>query len=216
MIFGNPGVYIDGVFGGFALQIDKVCNSGFYSLNLCLNNQIYPRYLVIDKKEYISVGLHLNDEIFCQEDEYFFLLNDNELMVELIKSRFPRIYEIEVLIRDKLIDFELLEKDESLIYDLIPNDDYDYKLNFYWDLGCVEYKNIYPFIINFKGRSKVVVISSIKSDLIEEDRFFNIDGSLKKKLTFFGGEYWNISIAELPTDELRSIVKSAFDYIMES
>lgn len=216
MIFGNPGIYLDGEYGGFAIQVDQICNSEFYSVNLCVDGKIFPECLAINSKEYICAGLDCESKLFYQESEYLFNLPNFDLMVELIKIHYPYVYEFESLILNNKIDLYRLEKtkDESFIYDLIPElDDKERDDLFYWDIDSTEYKYNHVFVVNYNGMSKIAVISILKGSRSDGERFFDYAGKLKPNIGFFDNESWEISTSKIKTEELRHIVKLSYDYI---
>lgn len=217
MIFGNPGIYDEfGDFSSFAIQIDNIANTKYFSINLCLNMNIYPKHLTVNSVEDIAVSLDYKDLIFNQESDELFNLSDKELMIELIKRTFPTMYEIECLIGDKSIDYLRLINDYYL-YDMLNLDNVNFEQDFYWDIDNIEYKNVYPFIINSKGLSKIIIIYINESESIasELSRFFTDSLELKKTLDFFDESYWKFDISVLPTEELISIVSKAHSYLLE-
>lgn len=215
MIFGNPGIYDkNGNISNFAILVEHINNDGFFSVNLCIDMSIYPRKLAYHSGEYISIGLR-NEEILINENEFLFKLDENDLLAELVRMKFNDLYQVECLIRDDLIDYSKL-LDEDYIYDLI---DYDYETNdeCYWEIDNIEYGNVFPFIINFSGYSKVVIIMINEGSMTDGlmSRFFNSMGGVNENKAFFDKAYWSINTAILRTDDLRIIMKSAYDYIIE-
>ena len=50
MIIGNPGIYdSEGCFSNFAIQIDRILNTDYFSINLCIDMGIFPSHLPYNK-----------------------------------------------------------------------------------------------------------------------------------------------------------------------
>lgn len=216
MIFGNPGIYDkNGSISKFAILVENIENSDCFSVNLCLDMNIYPKHLAYNSREYISIGLQ-DDEILKNESEFLFKLKDDELLIELVKMKFNDLYQIECLIRDGKIDYQQC-LDMDYIFDLI---DYNYETDnrFYWDIDNIEYRNVFPFIINFSGFSKVAIVTINESNNLDEitSRFFADNMRVKEGMSFFDKSFWSIDTIIIKTHQLNEIMKSAYDYIMKS
>ncbi|MCW9732231.1 hypothetical protein L5B97_01810 [Avibacterium sp. 20-15] len=218
MIFGNPGVYDEnGDINFFALSIEKILNLDFFSINLILDMNIYPSHLAYNLRGYALDILDADNPIFHQENPYLFNLSEDELLVELIKNQSWYLYSIEALIRDNELDEFFTTKSLDILYNKMES--FEYKRNensCFWDMGIMEYRNIYPFIVNYNGYSKVIIISeNINPKYPNEsdyERFFDDNMNLKE-ISFFDRNYWGIEVKTIKTSELLKIVLDAHNYI---
>lgn len=218
MIFGNPGIYDEnGNISFFALSIERMLNLDFFSINLILDMNIYPSHLAYNLKGYALDILDVDDPIFHQENSYLFNLSEDELLVELIKNQSWYLYSIEALIRDNELDDFFTTKDLNILYNKMEN--FEYKRSEYsylWDMEIMEYRNIYPFVINYKDYSKVVIIrENVNPKYPNEsdyERFFDNNMNLKK-ISFFDRDYWDIEVIKIERKKLLAIISEAHNYI---
>lgn len=161
--------------------------------------------------------LDVDDPIFHQENSYLFNLSEDELLVELIKNQSWYLYSIEALIRDNELDDFFTTKDLDILYNKMEN--FEYKRNEYsclWDMEIMEYRNIYPFIINYKGYSKIIIIrENVNPKYPNEsdyERFFDNNMNLKK-ISFFDRDYWDIEVIKIERKKLLAIISEAHNYI---
>ncbi|AFU19464.1 hypothetical protein [Actinobacillus suis] len=223
MIFGNPGVYDEeGNFSNFAIQVDKLVGE-FSSLNLILDMKLYPSYLAYNMNSCLLGGVDWNNDIFNREDEFLYNLPDRELMIELIKQSFLSLFGIEKAIEKGIIDYELIKNDESILFDYIDDIVSNERLletrNNLWDIDDFEYfgKGVYPFIVNFNGFTKIVLVNKTMNidELGELSRFFNKDMTLKKNLQFFDEGYWHVDVSILKTSEFKKIILGVNKFLSE-
>ena len=107
MIIGNPGIYDSkGNFNNFAIQIDNIVDTDYFSVNLCIDMNIYPPQLASNKASYLIDYFNPELEIFSNIHDDLFYLDDRDLMINLMAKGFVfnknRSYDLDY-IEDRLL-----------------------------------------------------------------------------------------------------------------
>ena len=83
---------------------------------------------------------------------------------------------------------------------------------------------VYPFIINNKDETKLVIIhihrnpknlDDYPDDLKEYERFFNADKSPKQP-KYFDEHYWSVKVIKMKTAEMLAVLDEAYAYLFGS
>ena len=89
MIIGNPGIYDSkGNFNSFAIQIDKILDTDNFSVNLCIDMNIYPAQLAYNKASYLIDYFNPKLEIFNGSIHFLGRSYASEIYLKRIKSPF--------------------------------------------------------------------------------------------------------------------------------
>lgn len=223
MIFGNPGITCDGTYSNFAIVIEHL-TADFYSLNLCIDIQMIPPHLAYNMKSMFVTPLTDRD-IFESQSPALFHLSDKELMIALAKQYFSE-WKVEERIRlglqPTLYTPNKIEEYEESLYD-DSYFDFENFVDHLWDIEPHEYgdKGWYPFIINHKDETKLVIIhihrnpknlDDYPDDLKEYERFFNADKSPKQP-EYFDEHYWSVKVIKMKTAEMLSVIDEAYEYL---
>ena len=226
MIFGNPGITCDGTYSNFAIVIEHL-TADFYSLNLCIDIQMIPPHLAYNMKSMFAAPLTDRD-IFEIQSPALFHLSDKELMIALAKQYFSE-WKVEERIRlglqPMLYTPAKIEEYEESLYD-DSYFDFENFVDYLWDIEPHEYgdKGWYPFIINHKDETKLVILhinhnpknlDDYPEDLKEYERFFNADKSPKQP-KYFDEHYWSVKVIKMKTAEMLSVVDEAYDYLFST
>lgn len=223
MIFGNPGVYKNGTYSNFAIVIEHL-TADFYSLNLCIDIQMIPPHLAYNMKSMFMAPL-TNRDIFEIQSPELFHLSDKELMIALAKqycSEWKVEERIRLGLQPTLYTPDKIEEYEESLYDE-GYFDFENFVDYLWDIEPHEYgdKGWYPFIINHKDETKLLIIhinrnpknlDDYPDDLKEYERFFNADKSPKQP-KYFDGHYWSVKAIKMKTSEMLSIIDEAYEYL---
>lgn len=205
MIFGNPGIYLnDGSYSNFSILVEHL-TSDFYSVNFCVDNQIFPNHLAYNKKSIIFYEL-LNEDYFITQSPNIFKLDDRDLMISLIKESFSTKYRREEIIRDGLAPKSLTEQEWDRYYNLFEESmNYPENRDKLWEIDCVEYTNMgfYVFVVNNDGRTKVVLIDY--SNIDDNELFFDRNKK-PKQIGFFDNNIWKVKVIEISTEVIVSIL----------
>lgn len=223
MIFGNPGITCDGTYSNFAIVIEHL-TADFYSLNLCIDMQMIPSHLAYNMKSMFAAPLTDRD-IFEIQSPVLFHLSDRELMTALAKQ-YCSEWKVEERIRLGLqptlyTPAKIEEYEESLYDDSYFN--FENYVDHLWDIEPHEYgdKGWYPFIINYKDETKLVIIhihrkpknlDDYPEDLKAYERFFNADKS-PKQTKYFDEHYWSVKVIKMKTAEMLSVIDEAYEYL---
>lgn len=214
MIIGNPGMYNSkGSFNSFAIQIDNILDTDCFSVNLCIDMNIYPPQLASNKASYLIDYFHPELEIFSNINDELFHLDDRDLMINLMAKGFGYIYAIEQLIKDNKIDYQEFVDNEDVFFEKLNLVKQSGEVNPYlWEIDYMEYvnKGFYPFIINSSsGLSKVIVIfnknRNYNLDYIE-DRLSLSNIRSSKSVDFFDEQFWDVKVSCVKSDELSLII----------
>ena len=214
MIIGNPGIYDrKGNFNNFAIQIDKILDTDNFSVNLCIDMNIYPTQLAYNKASYLIDYFNPKLEIFSNINDELFYLDDRDLMINLMAKGFGYIYAIEELIKDNKIDYQEFIGNENVFFEKLNLVKQSGDVNPYlWEIDYMEYvnKGVYPFVINSSsGLSKVIVVfnknRSYDLDYIE-DRLLLSNIRASKSVGFFDEQFWGVKVSCIKTDELSLII----------
>lgn len=227
MIFGNPGInYEDGTYSSFAIIIEHL-TADFYSFNLCVDMQMMPPHLAYNKKGMFLAPL-TDRAIFERQSPEWFHLNDKELMIALAKQYFSE-WKVEEHIRlglqPTLYTADKIKEYEERLYDDSHFDSENFVDNL-WDIEPHEYgdKGWYPFIINHKDETKLVIIhlnrhaknlTDYPEDLTAYERFFNADKSPKQP-KYFDENYWSVKVIKMKTMDILSVLDETYAYLFGS
>lgn len=214
MIIGNPGIYDSkGNFNNFAIQIDNIVDTDYFSVNLCIDMNIYPPQLASNKASYLIDYFNLELEIFSNINDDLFYLDDRDLMINLMAKGFGYTYAIEELIKENKIDYQEFIDNEDIFFEKLNLVKQSGEVNPYlWEIDYMEYvnKGFYPFVINSSsGLSKVIVVfnknRSYDLDYIE-DRLLLSNIRASKSVGFFDEQFWGVKVSCIKTDELSLII----------
>ena len=214
MIIGNPGIYDSkGNFNSFAIQIDNIVDTDYFSVNLCIDMNIYPPQLASNKASYLIDYFNPELEIFSNINDDLFYLDDRDLMINLMAKGFGYIYAIEELIKDHKINYQEFIDNEDVFFEKLNVTKQNGEVNPYlWEIDYMEYvnKGVYPFVINSSsGLSKVIVVfnknRSYDLDYIE-DRLLLSNIRASKSVGFFDEQFWGVKVSCIKTDELSLII----------
>lgn len=214
MIIGNPGIYDSkGNFNNFAIQIDNIVDTDYFSVNLCIDMNIYPPQLASNKASYLIDYFNPELEIFSNIHDDLFYLDDRDLMINLMAKGFGYTYAIEELIKENKIDYQEFIDNEDIFFEKLNLVKQSGEVNPYlWEIDYMEYvnKGFYPFVINSSsGLSKVIVVfnknRSYDLDYIE-DRLLLSNIRASKSVGFFDEQFWGVKVSYIKTDELSLII----------
>ena len=214
MIIGNPGIYDSkGNFNNFAIQIDNIVDTDYFSVNLCIDMNIYPPQLASNKASYLVDYFNPELEIFSNINDDLFYLDDRDLMINLMAKGFGYTYAIEELIKENKIDYQEFIDNEDIFLEKLNLVKQSGEVNPYlWEIDYMEYvnKGFYPFVINSSsGLSKVIVVfnknRSYDLDYIE-DRLLLSNIRASKSVGFFDEQFWGVKVSCIKTDELSLII----------
>ena len=221
MIIGNPGIYDSkGNFNNFAIQIDNIVDTDYFSVNLCIDMNIYPPQLASNKASYLIDYFNPELEIFSNINDQLFYLDDRDLMINLMAEGFGYIYAIEELIKDNKIDYQEFIDNEDIFLEKLNLVKQSEVVNPYlWEIDYMEYvnKGFYPFVINSSsGLSKIIVVfnknRSYDLDYIE-DRLLLSDIRASKSVGFFDERFWGVKVSCVKSDELRLIINKVYSVL---
>lgn len=214
MIIGNPGIYDSkGNFNNFAIQIDNIVDTDYFSVNLCIDMNIYPPQLASNKASYLVDYFNPELQIFSNINDDLFYLDDRDLMINLMAKGFGYTYAIEELIKENKIDYQEFIDNEDIFFEKLNLVKQSGEVNPYlWEIDYMEYvnKGFYPFVINSSsGLSKVIVVfnknRSYDLDYIE-DRLLLSNIRASKSVGFFDEQFWGVKVSCIKTDELSLII----------
>lgn len=214
MIIGNPGIYDSkGNFNNFAIQIDNIVDTDYFSVNLCIDMNIYPPQLASNKASYLIDYFNPELENFSNIHDDLFYLDDRDLMINLMAKGFGYTYAIEELIKENKIDYQEFINNEDIFFEKLNIVKQSGEVNPYlWEIDYMEYvnKGFYPFVINSSsGLSKVIVVfnknRSYDLDYIE-DRLLLSNIRASKSVGFFDEQFWGVKVSCIKTDELSLII----------
>lgn len=224
MIFGNPGIYYkDGTYSEFAIVIEHL-TADLYSLNLCVDIQMIPPHLAYNMKSMFVAPLTDRD-VFKTQSPALFHLSDKELMIALAKqycSEWKVEERIRLGLQPTLYTTDKIEEYEESLYD-DSYFDFENFVDYLWDIEPHEYgdKGWFPFIINNKDETKLVIIhihrnpknlDDYPDDLKEYERFFNADKSPKQP-KYFDEHYWSVKVIKMRTAEMLALLDEAYAYL---
>jgi hypothetical protein len=221
MIIGNPGIYDSkGNFNNFAIQIDNIVDTDYFSVNLCIDMNIYPPQLASNKASYLIDYFNPELEIFSNIHDDLFYLDDRDLMINLMAKGFGYTYAIEELIKENKIDYQEFIDNEDIFFEKLNLVKQSGEVNPYlWEIDYMEYvnKGFYPFVINSSsGLSKVIVVfnknRSYDLDYIE-DRLLLSDIRASKSVGFFDERFWGVKVSCVKSDELRLIINKVYSVL---
>lgn len=224
MIIGNPGIYDSkGNFNGFAIQIDKILDTDNFSVNLCIDMNIYPAQLAYNKASYLIDYFNPKLEIFSNVNDELFYLDDRDLMINLMAKGFGYIYAIEELIKDNKINYQEFIDDEDIFFEKLNVTKQSGEVNPYlWEIDYMEYvnKGVYPFVINSSsGLSKVIVVfnknRSYDLDYIE-DRLLLSNIRSSQSVGFFDERFWGVKVSCVKSDELSLIINKVYSVLSKA
>lgn len=224
MIIGNPGIYDSkGNFNGFAIQIDKILDTDNFSVNLCIDMNIYPAQLAYNKASYLIDYFNPKLEIFSNVNDELFYLDDRDLMINLMAKGFGYIYAIEELIKDNKINYQEFIDDEDIFFEKLNVTKQSGEVNPYlWEIDYMEYvnKGVYPFVINSSsGLSKVIVVfnknRSYDLDYIE-DRLLLSNIRSSQSVGFFDERFWGVKVSCIKSDELSLIINKVYSVLSKA
>ena len=224
MIIGNPGIYDrKGNFNNFAIQIDKILDTDNFSVNLCIDMNIYPTQLAYNKASYLIDYFNPKLEIFSNINDELFYLDDRDLMINLMAKGFGYIYAIEELIKDNKIDYQEFIGNENVFFEKLNLVKQSGDVNPYlWEIDYMEYvnKGVYPFVINSSsGLSKVIVVfnKNRRYDLdYIEDRLLLSDTRSSQSVGFFDERFWGVKVSCVKSDELSLIINKVYSVLSEA
>lgn len=221
MIIGNPGIYDrKGNFNNFAIQIDKILDTDNFSVNLCIDMNIYPTQLAYNKASYLIDYFNPKLEIFSNINDELFYSDDRDLMINLMAKGFGYIYTIEELIKDNKIDYQEFIGNENVFFEKLNLVKQSGDVNPYlWEIDYMEYvnKGVYPFVINSSsGLSKVIVVfnknRSYDLDYIE-DRLLLSNIRSNQSVGFFDERFWGVKVSCIKSDELILIINKVYSVL---
>jgi hypothetical protein len=223
MIIGNPGIYDrKGNFNNFAIQIDKILDTDNFSVNLCIDMNIYPTQLAYNKASYLIDYFNPKLEIFSNINDELFYLDDRDLMINLMAKGFGYIYAIEELIRENSINYQQFIDNEDVFFEKLNVTKQSGEVNPYlWEIDYMEYvnKGVYPFVINSSsGLSKVIVVfnKNRRYDLdYIEDRLLLSDTRSSQSVGFFDERFWGVKVSCVKSDELILIINKVYSVLSE-
>ena len=208
MIIVNPGIYdSEGNFNNFAIQIDKILDTDNFSVNLCIDMNIYPAQLAYNKASYLVDYFNPKLEIFSNINDELFYLHDRDLMINLMTNGFGYVYAIEELIKDNKINYQKFIDNEDVFFEKLNLVKQSGDVNPYlWEIDYMEYvnKGVYPFVINnSSGLSKVIVVfnKNRRYDLdYIEDRLLLSDTRSSQSVGFFDERFWGVKVSCVKSD----------------
>ena len=221
MIIGNPGIYdSEGNFNNFAIQIDKILDTDNFSVNLCIDMNIYPAQLAYNKASYLVDYFNPKLEIFSNINDELFYLHDRDLMINLMTNGFGYVYAIEELIKDNKINYQKFIDNEDVFFEKLNLVKQSGDVNPYlWEIDYMEYvnKGVYPFVINSSsGLSKVIVVfnknRSYDLDYIE-DRLLLSNTRSSQRVGFFDERFWGVKVSCVKSDELSLIINKVYSVL---
>ena len=224
MIIGNPGIYDGkGNFNSFAIQIDKILDTDNFSVNLCIDMNIYPAQLAYNKASYLIDYFNPKLEIFPNINDELFYLDDRDLMINLMAKGFSYIYAIEELIKDNKINYQEFIDNEDIFFEKLNVAKQSGEVNPYlWEIDYMEYvnKGVYPFVINSSsGLSKVIVVfnknRSYDLDYIE-DRLLLSNIRSSQRVGFFDERFWGVKVSCVKSDELSLIINKVYSVLSKA
>ena len=223
MIIGNPGIYDrKGNFNNVAIQIDKILDTDNFSVNLCIDMNIYPTQLAYNKASYLIDYFNPKLEIFSNINDELFYLDDRDLMINLMAKGFGYIYAIEELIRENSINYQQFIDNEDVFFEKLNVTKQSGEVNPYlWEIDYMEYvnKGVYPFVINSSsGLSKVIVVfnKNRRYDLdYIEDRLLLSDTRSSQSVGFFDERFWGVKVSCVKSDELILIINKVYSVLSE-
>ena len=224
MIIGNPGIYDSkGKFNSFAIQIDKILDIDNFSVNLCIDMNIYPTQLAYNKASYLIDYFNPKLEIFSNINDELFYLDDRDLMINLMENGFGYIYAIEELIKDNKINYQEFIDNEDVFFEKLNLIKQSGDVNPYlWEIDYMEYvnKGFYPFVINSSsGLSKIIVVfnknRSYDLDYIE-DRLLLSNTRSSQSVGFFDERFWGVKVSCIKSDELILIINKVYSVLSEA
>ncbi|WP_418935021.1 hypothetical protein [Haemophilus sp.] len=224
MIIGNPGIYDGkGNFNSFAIQIDKILDTDNFSVNLCIDMNIYPAQLAYNKASYLIDYFNPKLEIFSNINDELFYLDDRDLMINLMAKGFGYIYAIEELIKDNKINYQEFIDNEDVFFEKLNVAKQSGEVNPYlWEIDYMEYvnKGVYPFVINSSsGLSKVIVVfnknRSYDLDYIE-DRLLLSNIRSSQRVGFFDERFWGVKLSCVKSDELSLIINKVYSVLSKA
>lgn len=224
MIIGNPGIYDSkGNFNSFAIQIDKILDTDNFSVNLCVDMNIYPTQLAYNKASYLIDYFNPKLEIFSNINDELFYLDDRDLMINLMAKGFGYIYAIEELIKNNKIDYQEFIDNEDIFLEKLNLVKQSEVVNPYlWEIDYMEYvnKGFYPFVINSSsGLSKIIVVfnknRSYDLDYIE-DRLLLSNTRSSQSVGFFDERFWGVKVSCVKSDELSLIINKVYSVLSEA
>lgn len=221
MIIGNPGIYDSKwKFNSFAIQIDKILDTDNFSVNLCIDMNIYPAQLAYNKASYLIDYFNPKLEIFSNVNDELFYLDDRDLMINLMENGFGYIYAIEELIKDNKINYQEFIDNEDVFFEKLNLIKQSGDVNPYlWEIDYMEYvnKGVYPFVINSSsGLSKVIVVfnKNRRYDLdYIEDRLLLSDTRSSQSVGFFDERFWGVKVSCVKSDELSIIINKVYSVL---
>jgi len=221
MIIGNPGIYdSEGNFNNFAIQIDKILDTDNFSVNLCIDMNIYPAQLAYNKASYLVDYFNPKLEIFSNINDELFYLHDRDLMINLMTNGFGYVYAIEELIKDNKINYQKFIDNEDVFFEKLNLVKQSGDVNPYlWEIDYMEYvnKGVYPFVINnSSGLSKVIVVfnKNRRYDLdYIEDRLLLSDTRSSQSVGFFDERFWGVKVSCVKSDELSLIINKVYSVL---
>ena len=224
MIIGNPGIYdSEGNFNNFAIQIDKILDTDNFSVNLCIDMNIYPAQLAYNKASYLVDYFNPKLEIFSNINDELFYLHDRDLMINLMTNGFGYVYAIEELIKDNKINYQKFIDNEDVFFEKLNLVKQSGDVNPYlWEIDYMEYvnKGVYPFVINnSSGLSKVIVVfnKNRRYDLdYIEDRLLLSDTRSSQSVGFFDERFWGVKVSCVKSDELSLIINKVYSVLSEA
>ena len=224
MIIGNPGIYDSkGNFNSFSIQIDKILDTDNFSVNLCIDMNIYPTQLAYNKASYLIDYFNPKLEIFSNINDELFYLDDRDLMINLMAKGFGYIYAIEELIKDNKIDYQEFIDNEDIFLEKLNLVKQSEVVNPYlWEIDYMEYVNkwFYPFVINSSsGLSKIIVVfnknRSYDLDYIE-DRLLLSNTRSSQSVGFFDERFWGVKVSCVKSDELSLIINKVYSVLSKA
>ena len=221
MIIGNPGIYdSEGNFNNFAIQIDKILDTDNFSVNLCIDMNIYPAQLAYNKASYLVDYFNPKLEIFSNINDELFYLHDRDLMINLMTNGFGYVYAIEELIKDNKINYQKFIDNEDVFFEKLNLVKQSGDVNPYlWEIDYMEYvnKGVDPFVINnSSGLSKVIVVfnKNRRYDLdYIEDRLLLSDTRSSQSVGFFDERFWGVKVSCVKSDELSLIINKVYSVL---